>query len=318
MLDGVVLVGESSTETFSAADGFRFRGRMYGLDAESGEILWQFFTTDPPHTGASVWTYPTVDEATGTVFFGTSNNYSDPASDTSDSVFALDVKTGEKRWSRQILADDVWAFFTHGLDGGYDYDVSTSPVLLDVGTDAEPDPLVVVAQKDGNVTALERDTGDIRWQRQVSNAGRQGGVLGNMAFDGSRLLVIGNNGTLPGPDAEGYNGEDVVPREYWPADAEPTAVLQALDPRTGSVLWARQVGSWSLSAVSIIDGVGFVAVGKGIEMFDPVTGAHLDRVALPQETSSPVVGGTGTAIVGVSGGWNANGNDLIAYDLVAE
>jgi len=310
----VVLVGESSTESLTTGDGLDFRGRMYGLDAGSGTIRWQHWTTEEPHSGASVWTFPTVDVDAGVVYFGTSNNYTDPPSDSSDSVFALDVATGEKRWSRQLLAGDVWAFQTHGPNGEFDYDVSTSPVLVD-GRGDERD-LLVVAQKNGKVSALDRSDGELVWQRQVSDGGRQGGVLGSLAFDGSHLLVVGNNGTSNGPGSEEANGEEVVPRLFWPPDAVSTSVLVALDPSSGEMRWSRQLGAWSLSAVSVVDGVGYVAVGKGVEVFDPVMGATFDRVALPVETSSVVMGGGGVVFVGVSGGWNANGDALVAFDVI--
>jgi len=59
-----------------------------------------------------------------------------------------------------------------------------------------------------------------------------------------------------------------------------------------------------------------VAVGKGVEVFDPVMGATFDRVALPVETSSVMRGDGGVVFVGVSGGWNANGDTLVAYDVI--
>jgi polyvinyl alcohol dehydrogenase (cytochrome) len=313
VVDGMVLVGESSTESLTEADSLTFRGRMYGLDDVTGAIRWQTFTTDPPHSGASVWTFSTVDPATHTVYFGTSNNYADPASATSDTVFALDLRTGAKRWSRQLLAGDVWAFRNQGAQGEFDYDVSTSPMLLD-GVHGAP-PLVVVAQKNGKVSALDRHDGRLVWQHQVSNGGRQGGVLGNLAFDGRHILVVGNNGSDPGPAAEPPNGEEVVPRLFWPTGAVPTSVLEALDPVSGQVVWERQLAAWSLAAVTVVDGRGFVPVGKGVEMFDPTTGELLDREPLPVETSSAVVGGGRMVYVGVSGGWNSNGDDLIAYEI---
>ena len=47
-------------------------------------------------SGAPVWNSPTYDAATGRVYFGSGENYSTPADDGSDAVFAVDAATGKR------------------------------------------------------------------------------------------------------------------------------------------------------------------------------------------------------------------------------
>jgi polyvinyl alcohol dehydrogenase (cytochrome) len=59
-------------------------------------------------SGAGVWSAPTVDAARGVLYITTGDNYSYPATATSDAVMALDLKTGRIVWSRQTTPNDVY------------------------------------------------------------------------------------------------------------------------------------------------------------------------------------------------------------------
>ena len=96
----------------------RAHGGLTALNAQTGERRWHFATTPDAQktypsaagtqmwgpSGVSVWNRPTIDAARGVVYFGTGENASSPATDMSDSIVALDMKTGEKRWHFQALA----------------------------------------------------------------------------------------------------------------------------------------------------------------------------------------------------------------------
>src|SRR5262245_24112054 len=93
-----------------------FRGSVVALDAASGKKIWQTFTiAEAPRptkkspvgtqqqgpSGAGIWATPTIEEQLGALYVATGDNYSDPATDTSDAVLAMDLKTGALLWSRQ-------------------------------------------------------------------------------------------------------------------------------------------------------------------------------------------------------------------------
>jgi polyvinyl alcohol dehydrogenase (cytochrome) len=103
------------------------RGAVVALGisgAESGKKLWEAYAIpeeprmvgkNPAGTplwapsGASIWAAPTVDVERGVVYASTGDNFTHPASKTSDVVLAFDLKTGAMVWSRQLLAGDVFS-----------------------------------------------------------------------------------------------------------------------------------------------------------------------------------------------------------------
>src|SRR4029453_7149285 len=108
----------------------------------------------------------------GLVFFGTGENYSRPATDTSDAIFAVDAKTGAKRWVHQFTEGDAYntaCDIPGGLPNcpeprGPDFDFGAPPILLN---DANGRALLIVGQKSGDIYALNPDDGAIMWQRRI-------------------------------------------------------------------------------------------------------------------------------------------------------
>ena len=100
-----------------------FRGSVVALDAATGKLRWKRYTIDaaPRETGvtqvgtkifspsgAAIWNSPTIDAKRGLLYVGTGNNYTGPANERSNSVLALDLKSGRIAWSWQIVAGDAW------------------------------------------------------------------------------------------------------------------------------------------------------------------------------------------------------------------
>jgi len=134
--DGVVLTGMANGD-------FGFRGRIVALDSNTGEQIWRFDTVpgpgEPGHEtwqqdndewmrgGAGAWTIPAIDTELGLAYFGVGNPVPQWGGELrgginlySDSVIALDVKTGEMRWYYQIVHHDIW-----------EADLGTPPVLFE-------------------------------------------------------------------------------------------------------------------------------------------------------------------------------------------
>ena len=101
-----------------------FRGSVTALDANTGAVVWKSYTIpDAPAargknaegktiwgpSGGGVWGAPTIDPARRSIYITTGNNYSGPATMTSDAVIAMDIETGRHKWVFQPLANDVWA-----------------------------------------------------------------------------------------------------------------------------------------------------------------------------------------------------------------
>lgn len=186
-----------------------FRGSVVALDVATGEKKWQAYTVQgQPRavgktkqgidifapSGAPVWGSPTVDVKRGLLYFGSGENYTSPADRNSDAVFAVDLLTGERRWTRQINFRDAWnnscMYKGHPncpSERGPDEDLATSimPVDLDNGRQ-----ILVVGSKSGRVTALDPEhDGAILWDTRVGRGSLQGGIHFGMSSEGTRIFV---------------------------------------------------------------------------------------------------------------------------------
>jgi polyvinyl alcohol dehydrogenase (cytochrome) len=200
--NGVVYVPVASwEETRAADDGYpccTFRGSVVAMNIADGKRLWKTYMVDEPHqtgtnprgepmmgpSGAGVWSAPTIDEKRGVLYVATGDNYSKPATDLSDSVVALDLKTGRVIWSKQITSGDVYSggCRRNQEECGPDFDFGSSAILVSQNGGKQ---LLLAGQKSGVVNALDPDKkGEIVWQTRVGIGGTNGGVQWGMATDG--------------------------------------------------------------------------------------------------------------------------------------
>jgi polyvinyl alcohol dehydrogenase (cytochrome) len=124
----------------------------------------------------------------------TGDNYSHPATPTSDAVVALQMKTGKIVWARQTLPADVYnsACSVKASDNcpdepGPDYDFGSSALLV---RSPEGREMLLAGQKSGVVYALDpAQKGKILWQTRVGKGGINGGVQWGMASDGQKVYA---------------------------------------------------------------------------------------------------------------------------------
>ncbi len=239
----VLYVPLSSSEWASAADpGYAcctFRGGVAAFDAATGEKRWTAYAIpDAPSptgkknemgaelfhpAGAPIWNSPTIDVKRNLLYVGTGEAYTSPAADTSDSVLAIDLDTGDVVWHYQSIAGDAWnmACFIGGgancpEEDGPDLDIGAPPVLMNVdGRD-----LVIAGQKSGDVFALDPADGQLLWRNKIGRGGFAGGVhWGLAAADG--VVFAPNADTV-------FTGRFTGPRKPG---------LFALNAGDGEVLW---------------------------------------------------------------------------------
>lgn len=276
-----VIVGLSSLEEVAARGSATFRGGVVAFDRRNGKELWRYRTAEPPYNGVGVWSTVSVDLDTRTVFATTGNNYTDSAGPTSDSVVALELRSGAVRWIRQVTTGDL---FTLANAQSQDSDFGTNPILFEAKVNGAPRKLLGAGQKSGLFSVLDRATGEILWQRHVSDGSALiGGVFNNGAHDGRSIIVAGNNGPPgPGPDPPDR------PRTHTVG----TALVMALDPATGDVRWQVDLSAYVWAPITIADGVAFVTVDRELKAFDAKTGKQLFNLETEGTISSaPVVVG---------------------------
>jgi polyvinyl alcohol dehydrogenase (cytochrome) len=208
-------VGEEGQGGRTGYECCTFRGSVTALDANTGAVVWKSYTIPEAPTvrgrnaegktvwgpsGAAVWGAPTIDPARGSIYITTGNNYSGPATMTSDAVIAMDLETGRHRWVFQPTPNDVWAGGCQRQNApggncpetlGVDHDFSISPVLAKTAAGRD---LVIVQQKSGMAYAIDPDKGMKVWEYRTSMGSALGGQWG-AAVDGTRAY-FGINGTL--------------------------------------------------------------------------------------------------------------------------
>lgn len=155
--DGKILIGQSSDKATWTY--------LLAFDAESGEQLWKWQVGKPDEwvgetwkfSSGAAWMTPTVDPQTDTVYFSTTNP--DPMlngvvrpgpNKHTQSIVALDPTTGERKWTHQMLAHELW-----------DYDAATPPFVFDMSVDGERRRVVAEAGKVGWLYVLDAETGQL-------------------------------------------------------------------------------------------------------------------------------------------------------------
>ncbi|MEA2388345.1 MAG: hypothetical protein QOG41_1118, partial [Thermoleophilaceae bacterium] len=213
---------------------------------------------------------PAVDRRTGRVFVGTGNAYHAPSSPTTDSIVALDGRSGRMVAHHQATAGDVWNG-TEGVANGPDADFGASPQLF---TGPGGRELVGDGQKSGTYWALDRRTLQPVWNTTIGPGTEVGGILGSTATDGKR--IYGPN-TVAGEEwALGTDGSPSwVSTSGGPIKFSATAVangvvystdtngfLNAHEAATGLPLAHIPLGAPSWGGVAIAGGTIFVAIGS--------------------------------------------------------
>jgi polyvinyl alcohol dehydrogenase (cytochrome) len=211
--DGTLYFGISSFEELAGAQATyeccTFRGSVAAVDAATGKVIWDTYTIAQPSSpttktasgvqrhgpsGAAVWATPTVDSKRNAIYISTGDNYSDPTTDTSDAVIALDRATGKVLWFRQMTAKDAYTVDCDALvktncpdSKGPDFDFGQPPILVSLSNGKQE---LVIGQKSGVAYALDPDRqGKILWQTRIGKGGSLGGSEWGSAADESRMFV---------------------------------------------------------------------------------------------------------------------------------
>ena len=199
LADGKLIVAGGALEQVVAAfpgyKGCTGRGFVAALEPKTGHVVWKYDVgpkpepLEPPMTikdgfgdhtfyygpaTSSVWSTPSFDAESGTVFFGTDANtaprrptVADPRLHTREScaVIALGVGDGKERWVTQINPGDVWTIAMRSYDpkeGRYkDQSIGDTPKVYTIPVEGQPTRVVGVGCKNGGFYVLRADDGRI-------------------------------------------------------------------------------------------------------------------------------------------------------------
>jgi polyvinyl alcohol dehydrogenase (cytochrome) len=248
--EGLAFVPAASWEESRAVDPAypccTFRGSISALKVRDGKVVWKTWLVPKPKqthvtaagtkrygpSGVGVWSAPAIDAARGLIYMGTGNSYTQPASELSDAVIAVEMKTGRIAWSRQISPKDVFnAQCARGGDHdcGPDHDLAAPILFLRAPGGRE---LLIAGQKSGIVSALDpANRGNVLWQTRVGIGGISGGVQWGMASDGAHVYAAVADFVR--------NAGDLGSAQIGNANFDPAkgGGLTALDVLTGAKVW---------------------------------------------------------------------------------
>ena len=170
----VIVIGAMHRAGAAPPSRRNVKGYVRGYDVRTGERLWIFHTIPLPgevgnetwlndswrHAGnAGVWTQMSADAELGLVYLPVEMPTGDyygghrPGANLfSESLVAVDVRTGERRWHFQLVHHGLW-----------DFDIPCAPILADITVDGRPIRALAQPSKQGWLYVLDRVTGAPVW-----------------------------------------------------------------------------------------------------------------------------------------------------------
>ena len=170
----VVIVGAAHRTGGNPRSRENVKGYVRGFDVRTGERLWVFHTIPLPgeygneswlndsasYTGnTGVWAQISVDAELETVYLpveaATGDYYGAyrPGDNLfSESLVAVDLYTGERKWHFQLVHHGIW-----------DHDIPCAPILADIVIDGRVRKIVAQPTKQAFLYVFDRETGEPIW-----------------------------------------------------------------------------------------------------------------------------------------------------------
>ena len=292
------------------------RGFVAAYDQASGKEVWRFWTVPKPgepnsetwkgnsleHASGATWMTGTYDPQLDTLYWPVGNpgadfNGDDRQGDNlyTDSILALEPKTGKLKWYFQFTPHDV-----------HDWDAQEPPVLVDANWQGQPRKLLLQANRNGFFYVLDRNNGQLllakpflkklNWAEAIGKDGRP--ILNKLpeTADGETYVCPGFQGgtnwfsTSFNPvtglyyiqalercnlfskrTMEWQAGKSYMGGAARPAPGETfEKVLRAIDMKTGEIRWELPQMSGTLTSSA-----GLLSTASGLVFFGENSGAFM-------------------------------------------
>jgi quinoprotein glucose dehydrogenase len=250
----VIVMGAAHREGGAPRSKTNAKGYVRGFDVRTGKRLWIFHTIplkgeagydtwDPDAAAYSgntgVWAQMSADEELGLVYMPvelpTGDYYGGhrgvapkltgvEANLFSESLLALDVRTGERRWHYQLVHHGVW-----------DHDIPCAPILMDLMVDGKPVKAIGQPTKQGWLYVFDRTNGRPVWpieERPVE----KGDVPGEW-YSPTQPFVT----TPPAFERQGVSHDDLI--DFTP-ELRAEAVTLVANYKLGPLFTPPVVSKW--------------------------------------------------------------------------
>jgi alcohol dehydrogenase (cytochrome c) len=292
------------------------RGFVAAYDQATGKEIWRFWTVPKPgepgsetwkgnsleHPSGATWMTGSYDPQLDTLFWPVGNpgpdfNGDDRQGDNlyTDSIVALDAKTGKLKWHFQFTPHDV-----------HDWDAEEPAVLVDTNWQGQARKLLLQANRNGFFYVLDRTNGQLllakpflkklNWAEAIGKDGRpilntlqetpegetyvcpgfQGGTnwfstsfnpaTGLYYFQALERCNLFSKRTMEWQAGKGYMGGAARPA---PGETF-QKILRAVNIRTGEITWELPEISGSLTASA-----GTLSTASGLVFFGENSGAFM-------------------------------------------
>jgi len=173
VVNDVVVVGAAHRPSGSMESTWDTRGYVRGYDVHTGERLWIFHTIPlagefgyetwegkaEENGNAGVWSQLSADPELGLVYLPVEmaaadyNGFGRPGDGLfGESIVAVDVRTGERRWHYQTIHHGLW-----------DWDLPCAPILFDMNMNGQVIKALAQPTKSAFLFVLNRETGEPIW-----------------------------------------------------------------------------------------------------------------------------------------------------------
>ncbi|HMF93774.1 MAG TPA: PQQ-binding-like beta-propeller repeat protein, partial [Vicinamibacterales bacterium] len=242
----VIVVGAAHLPGGAPKSRIHEKGFIRGYDAKSGKRLWIFHTIPLAgefgnntwekdswsYTGnAGVWSQMTVDEDTNTVFLPVElptgdyyGGHRPGAGLFGESLVALDLKTGQRKWHFQLVHHGIW-----------DMDIPCAPILMDLVLDGRPIKAIGQPTKQGWIYTFDRVTGKPVWP--IEERPVEKGTVPGEWYAPTQPFVT----KPPAYDRQGVAIDDLI--DFTPALRE-EAIKVASRYKTGPIFTPPVVSTW--------------------------------------------------------------------------
>ena len=242
----VVVIGAAHLPGGAPKSRIHEKGFIRGYDARTGKRLWIFHTIPLAgefgnntwekdswsYTGnAGVWAQMTVDEETSTVFLPVElptgdyyGGHRPGAGLFGESLVALDLKTGVRKWHYQLVHHGIW-----------DMDIPCAPILMDLTVNGRAIKAIGQPTKQGWIYTFDRITGQPVWPI-VERPVEKGDVPGEW-YSPTQPFVT----KPPAFDRQGVAIDDLI--DFTPALRE-EAVKLVSNYKIGPIFTPPVVSTW--------------------------------------------------------------------------